>query len=78
MDIPTTWLGKLNLPVLKVTNDLNVLTLENNMNEPEFFWSPHWGINYNLLPNNLKVGLTASIKDFLQSVPCVPRLWLDV
>ncbi len=59
----------------EVTKQLTELNIENNMTEPDFYWSPYWGTEYNNLSHSAKALLTAGIKNFLQSVP---GLWIDI
>jgi PASTA domain len=56
--------------LLQFTNDLTEISLNNGLNEPEFFWSPFFGKRYRSLEETIEIPLLiANIRDILQSVP---------
>ena len=55
--------------IMQVTKDLTEISLNNGLNEPEFFWSPYFGRPYNSLTTSQRSMLINGIRDILDSVP---------
>jgi hypothetical protein len=55
--------------IMQLTSDLTDISLQNGLNEPEFFWSPLFGKPYASLSPFQRSRLISGIKDILDSVP---------